>query len=192
MADGREERFTALCEGTRARIIAYAMRRSASREEAADLVAETFAIAWRRFDDVPSGEAALLWLYVTARQLHANRTRQLRRRDEVVARLAHELGDVAFHEDPRDEAGLGALFCLNSLPEEQREVLMLAGWEGLGAAEIGRVLGCSPTAARIRLHRARTRLKAETSQFSAIAKQPDPTRHAPVEGTVIHCAPEEA
>ena len=38
---------------------------------------------------------------------------------------------------------------------------MLVGWEGLRSAELARLLGCSPTAARIRLHRARARLIAE-------------------------------
>lgn len=62
----RRERFCALYEQNRPRIVAYAMRRCPSREDATDLVAETFLIAWRRLDDLPTGEGALLWLYATA------------------------------------------------------------------------------------------------------------------------------
>ena len=48
---------------------------------------------------------------------------------------------------------------LNSLDAEDRDVLLLAGWDGLEAAGIGRVLGCSAGAARMRLSRARQRLE---------------------------------
>ena len=45
------------------RLLAYALRRTASSEDAADAVAETFGIAWRRFDQLPQGESSVLWLY---------------------------------------------------------------------------------------------------------------------------------
>ena len=44
------------------------------------------------------------------------------------------------------------------LRPDDREILALAGWEGLGSDEIATVLGCSRGAARLRLHRARKRL----------------------------------
>jgi RNA polymerase sigma-70 factor (ECF subfamily) len=191
MSDEREARFTALYETARARIVTYALRRTSSREDAADVVAETFAIAWRRIDDVPDGHAGLLWLFVTARHVLANRGRRRRRSDELFEWLVAELRGAEVGEEPQDEDGLVALYCLRVLPEEQREVLMLAGWEGLSAAEIGRVLGCSPTAARIRLHRARARLQAEKGEFAADSKRSAPPGHAPVEGLAIRSAPEE-
>ncbi|RFU38840.1 sigma-70 family RNA polymerase sigma factor, partial [Actinomadura logoneensis] len=46
---------------------------------------------------------------------------------------------------------------LRSLPEADRELLTLVGWEGLGHAELATVLGCSRNAVRVRLHRARRR-----------------------------------
>ena len=54
MSEAREDRFCALHEGTRPHIIAYALRRTASPDDAADVVAETFEIAWRRLDDIPA------------------------------------------------------------------------------------------------------------------------------------------
>jgi RNA polymerase sigma factor (sigma-70 family) len=167
MSDARAERFTTLYEETRSRIVAYAMRRTASREDAADVVADVYAVAWQKFDEVPEGHAGLLWLYATARHLLANRRRRLRRNSMLVERIASELGDVPFADAPQDEERLVALLCLRSLPDDQREVLMLASWEGLNAAEIGRVLNCSPVAARIRLHRARAQLRAEMAQPSS-------------------------
>ena len=172
MSDAREDRFCALYDWTRPRIIAYAMRRTTSREDAADIVAETYEIAWRRLDDVPAGDAGLLWLYVTARYVAANHGRRTRRRDMTISRLAEELRGVSLRVEARDEESLVMQSSLASLSSDERELLMLAGWEGLNAAEIGRVLGCSPPAARIRLHRARVRLK------SAMAEIAPPRKHA--------------
>ncbi|MGH9103351.1 MAG: RNA polymerase sigma factor [Acidimicrobiales bacterium] len=153
MEQERWERFDALYRRVRSRLLAYALRRSASPDDAADVVAETFSIAWRRLDDVPMGDDALLWLYVTARHVLSNETRRLHRRKELTARLGRALDGAQVL--PRDEEGLTALLCLRSLEERDRELLMLVGWEGLNAAEAGRVLGCSAAAAGVRLHRAR-------------------------------------
>jgi RNA polymerase sigma-70 factor, ECF subfamily len=159
MSETREDRFHALYDSTRPKIIAYALRRASTPDDAADIVAETYEIAWRRLDDVPAGQAGLLWLYVTARHVLANHGRRLRRRDAVVTQLAAELRGISQHVEGPDEEALAMRSCLESLSVDEREILMLAGWDGLTASQIGQVLNCSSTAARIRLHRARARLK---------------------------------
>jgi DNA-directed RNA polymerase specialized sigma24 family protein len=97
----------------------------------------------------------------------------------------------AITSGPGDDEAVAALTCLRTLPAEQREILMLAGWEGLSAGEIGRVLGCSPTAARIRLHRARAKLRAEVQAAPGSPKQKAATRHVEDRGAKFGCAPEE-
>ncbi|MGH9295795.1 MAG: RNA polymerase sigma factor [Acidimicrobiales bacterium] len=163
MSNEREARFCELYDTTSARIVAYVMRRTTSREDAADAVAEVFAVTWRRLEDVPDGADAVLWLYVTARYVLAAQGRRRRRRDELTARLAGELEPAGWNETPDDDARLHALACLRSLPEADRELLMLAGWEGLCPTDIARMLDCSPAAARVRLHRARSRLRSSMS-----------------------------
>ena len=192
MPTAKEQRFIALYEDTKARIAAYVVRRTSSREDAADVVAETYAVAWRRIEAVPQGHDGLLWLYVTARQLLANRSRRLRRDDALICRLSDELVRLGDTFGPRDDEALAALASLRALPAEQREILMLAAWEGLGAGEIGRVLGCSPTAARIRLHRARTRLRDEVRAAPGPPKQQAATRHVGDRDAKFGCVPEEA
>ena len=67
---------------------------------------------------------------------------------------------AAHHRAPGDDPGSAALGrALARLTAADREVLLLAGWEGLTPAEIAVVLACSPAAARVRLHRARRRLR---------------------------------
>ncbi len=184
MSDSRQDQFSALYGWACPLIAAYALRRTSSREDAADIVSETFEIAWRRFDDVPTGRAALLWLYVTARYVLANHGRRTRRREAIVALLAEELEGVQTRIAPPDEDAVTMRSCLKSLLTDDREVLMLAGWEGLTASEIGRVLGCSPTAARIRLHRARSRLKDEMAGRTTQRKQSGSAGHK--QGGTLH------
>ena len=43
---------------------------------------------------------------------------------------------------------------------------MLTYWDGLPAAEVGRVLGCSTAAVWVRLHRARTAFAAAWEEAS--------------------------
>jgi RNA polymerase sigma-70 factor, ECF subfamily len=192
MSKADEDRFCTLYEAARPHIVAYALRRTASREEAADIVSETFEIAWRRLKDVPDDPDGLLWLYVTARHVLANSSRRIHRRDELTVRLAEGLRAVDVVGDPVNETGILALSSLRSLPAEDRELLMLTAWEGLSSAEVGRILGCSPTAARIRLHRARARLNAEMNRSGVTAKQVRPGGHQQGSGEAESlAAPEE-
>lgn len=158
MRDERRERFETLYRSAWPKILAYALRRAPSPEDAADIAAETFTIAWRRLDQVPVGEEAILWLYAVARNVLHNDSRRRRRRSELVDRVARHLPEYAWRSLPRDEEGLVALLCLRALPQEDRELLMLVAWEGLRPAEIARVLGCTASTARVRIHRARRRL----------------------------------
>jgi RNA polymerase sigma-70 factor, ECF subfamily len=161
MRDDRKERFADLYQSARPKILAYVLRRRSSPADVADIVAEVFTIAWRRFDEMPGGDANLLWLYVTARHVVANYGRSLRRYSAAVERVAEQLARTVAYVEPADEVTILAQLRLASLPEVDREILMLAGWEGLSSSELGEVLRCTPTAARIRLHRARARLQAE-------------------------------
>ncbi len=60
----REGRFDDLFTATYAEVLAFAIRRTEDRGTAEDVAAETFAVAWRRLEDVP-GEP-LGWLYAVA------------------------------------------------------------------------------------------------------------------------------
>ncbi len=191
----QEDRFRALYAGSRRQIFAYALRRARTPEDAADVAAETFAIAWRRIDSVPEGADALVWLYATARNVLANEARRGRRRSSLVERLGATLAAHGTLVAPPDEGALLALAALRTLRKDDREVLMLSAWEGLDAAGVGRVVGCSPGAARIRLHRARRRLEeaiADLSGVGAAGKHEVVSGHREDESAAFGCAQEEA
>lgn len=140
-------------------VLAYALRRVEDREDAADVVAETFLIAWRRLGEVPNGEEARLWLYAVARRVIANLQRTERRRTRLGRRLAESLRtDLATHPTPSGEAA-EVLRAMAGLGDGDRELLLLISWEGLSPGEAAKVLEISSLAARSRLHRARRRLR---------------------------------
>ncbi len=140
-------------------VLSYALCRVEDPDDAADVVAETFLIAWRRLDDVPIGPRERLWLYGVARRVLANLHRSERRRTRLARRLAESLrGDPAIHPGPGGERA-EVLEAMRELGEENRELLLLVSWEGLSPGEAARVLGISALAARSRLHRSRRRLR---------------------------------
>lgn len=147
-------RFEQLWDELFPRVLGYALRRT-DQEEARDVVAETFTVAWRRLEDVPDGDGALPWLLATARKQLANR----RRRDDTRSR--HAAGPFAdTGRDPADDvaerSSLAAAFTL--LSEEDRETLALIAWDGLQPREAALVTGCSAATFAVRAHRARRRL----------------------------------
>src|SRR5262249_7606751 len=153
--DDDAARFETLYRQTYDRITAYAVRRCDSAQDAADIVADTFTVAWRRISELPPGDEARLWLYGVARNLIADQRRSALRRQarhvELAADLAGLYGDhaeAAIERDPVTQA-------LRSIPDSDRELLLLVAWEGLTREEISVMLGLSSNAVRIRLHRAR-------------------------------------
>ena len=152
-------------------ILAYALRRVEDPEDAADVVAETFLVAWRRLNEVPDDTKARLWLFGVARRVIANRHRAERRRTRLGERLAESVRtELATQPAPTGEAAevLRAVGCLNA---GDRELLLLVSWEELSPGEAARVLGVSPLAARSRLHRARRRLRALLEQRDSAASR---------------------
>jgi len=151
-----QKEFEALYRATRSRLLAYAVRRSAP-EDVQDVVAETYLQAWRHLADLPTDDLAVLWLYGCARRVLANRRRGDQRRQALIERYGRQRLEPS--QDPApDHSALAARAALRGLVEADREVLMLTAWEGLSHRELAETLGCSPTAARIRLMRARRRL----------------------------------
>src|SRR5947209_1710216 len=72
----REAKLTAIFQACAGRVYAYARRRGTA-EDAQEVVAETFLVAWRRLDHVPADP--LPWLLNVARKVLANRRRSSRR-----------------------------------------------------------------------------------------------------------------
>jgi RNA polymerase sigma-70 factor (ECF subfamily) len=156
----RVERFERVFAEHSRSVFAYAARRAPERAD--DVVAETFAVAWRRFDELPPDVEP--WLYGVARRALAGQWRSQSRQSALVSRLV----DVAPAASGDDEADHSDLYeALGRLGETDREALLLTYWEGLEPERAAAVLEISRDALNQRVHRARQRLRALCQEAKA-------------------------
>jgi RNA polymerase sigma-70 factor (ECF subfamily) len=158
-ADDEQQFMTVYNHHFRA-VLRYALAR-VSPEQAKDVAAETFLIAWRRLNELPAEPAA--WLFGVARKVIAGQLRTDARQGALKSRLALISGPLGEPADPAEQATErdAARLALARLPEQDREVLMMAAWDGFAPDVAAEVLGISKAAYLTRLHRARQRLTTE-------------------------------
>ena len=151
-------KFQDLYESYAPHVYRFAFGLSGDRAEAEDITAETFVRAWVRSGAIRT-ETLKAYLFAIARNLFLERRRKGQR---VVA-----LPDDAIYPDPapgpdrqaesRFELERVGRY-LQTLPEVDRAAFVLRVQHGLPYAEIARVLGISPSAARVKVHRVRKKL----------------------------------
>ncbi len=165
MAAGQdaETRFRELYQSSYRKLLAYARRRTATPEDAEDVVSETFRIAWARLDELEKADSPIAWLYGVARRVLSNQRRSQGRSAALVVRLggiATETEEDTAAETAAARHELDAVAeAMRSLSEQDQEILALAAFEGATPAEIAAVLGISGARARTNLFRARPRLR---------------------------------
>ncbi|GIF13732.1 RNA polymerase sigma factor [Actinoplanes teichomyceticus] len=178
-----DDQFRQVYAATFEPLLGYALRRVEQPADAADVVAETFLIAWRRRAEMPPPEQIRLWLYGVARRVLANHHRGGDRRRRLGEKLRRRL--TSWSPDPAVEVPerLAVRDALARLGDLDREVLTLTVWEGLRPGEIAQVLGVRPATVRARLARARARLR------ELVGDDPRPPGH--VWDVLIAPTPEE-
>lgn len=157
------ERVAALFAAESPALLRYFLRRVEVRDDAADLVAETTLVLWRRAADLPGDdERARMWMYGIARRTLATYRRSGIRRLALADRLRDEvaLSDASTVRDPGlDEVRAAVL----ALPRREQDVVALVHWEGFTVTEAAAVLDIRPGTAQMRYSRARARLRAALS-----------------------------
>jgi RNA polymerase sigma-70 factor (ECF subfamily) len=138
--------------------------------EAEELTQDTYARALERIGQLRDPQAALAWLYRIATTVSLDRLRQ-RRPPSIAFDTVTPSGeiDASSTERERQPSLLDALEqsdmseCvqgyLAALPDHYRIAILLHDAHGLGNPEIAELLGCSLATAKIRVHRARARLR---------------------------------
>lgn len=134
-------------------VLRYVERRI-DPDRAADVCAECFAVAWKKYADEQT--RTLPWLYKTAHNLVGNAYRKRARQQKLLARLQSEA-----RLDTPSDTGVELHHALASISANDREALLLTYWEGLNAREVGQVLGCSEQAAWKRISRAKKSLRTQ-------------------------------
>ena len=153
------QRFTALFDGAYGDVLRFVRRRHGD-EGAEDVVADAFLVAWRRLEDLPEDPGdARAWLFGIARGTLANSRRGDRRRDALGVRLADHGAHGAEAADDAAALRLDVGRSWKLLTADEQEAIALTVFDGLTSAQAARVLGVTPVAYRLRLSRARRRLR---------------------------------
>ncbi|WP_197289737.1 RNA polymerase sigma factor [Saccharothrix sp. NRRL B-16348] len=150
-------------------ITAYFARRSADPQTVADLTADTFVRAITSFGTFdPAKGSPRAWLIGIASRVFAKHCEAHSQRSDSARRIAGQrpldadvLDDLVDRIDAEQAAG-ALLARLAELPRLDREVVELVDLDGLSPKEAAEALGVSAGAVRIRLFRARTKLRKTT------------------------------
>jgi RNA polymerase sigma-70 factor (ECF subfamily) len=174
------ERFELLYRQHFRAVLGYGLARLGP-EQAKDVTAETFLVAWRRLDDVP--DDPLPWLLGVARKVISGQLRGDARRAALHERMLTERTTARrpvpdLPPDPADVVASrdSALAALEQLSPMDREALTLLAWDGLDTRQAAEALGISLVAFAVRLHRARKRLSEAFRRADGTAC--DPARSA--------------
>lgn len=140
---------------------------------AEELAQDTYARALARIDQLRDPQAALAWLYRIATTVALDRLRQRR-----PAAIPLEESNLAAQAEQTADASPPALVegslersemsdCVDgylaALPDDYRIAILLHDAHGLSNGEIAELVGCSLATAKIRVHRARERLRQTLS-----------------------------
>jgi len=166
--------FAELVRGQGPRMLAVARRLLRSDDDASDAVQEAFISAFRAIGNFEGGAKLSTWLHRIVVNASLMRLRNRSRRPEVsIDELLPKFVEDGQHiDEPREWKSPEPLDALerretrelvrrliDKLPTDYRTVLLLRDIEGLDTKETAELLGVTPNAAKIRLHRARLALR---------------------------------
>ncbi|MBT5264793.1 MAG: RNA polymerase sigma factor [Rhodospirillaceae bacterium] len=163
IADGDQAAGRVLVERHSDRLFGFAMRMLGRREDAEDVVQESFMRAWRSADRWRPTASVSSWLHRITHNLSVDRLRA--RRPDL---------DIAEVDPPDDKADPAALHqatevarhvaaAIETLPERQRAALLLVHYQDLSGSEAAEVLDITIEALESLLARGRRTLRAKLS-----------------------------
>jgi RNA polymerase sigma-70 factor, ECF subfamily len=158
--DGDTEAYGELVERHLRRAFSVAHRLLGHREDAEDLVQETFLVALARIDTFDLGRSFGPWFYriLVNRGLNARKARSLRYTVDVPDTAAAS-GPLPDRAAERAELRARVEVAMAELPERQRVALELFEVEGFSGAEIAEILEIPAGTVRWHLHQARQKLR---------------------------------
>jgi RNA polymerase sigma-70 factor (ECF subfamily) len=170
--------FTMLVEKYKQPVMNLAWRTLRDETEAEDLAQNVFVQAWKSVDRYQATAKFSTWLFTIARNLCLNEIRRRVRhpaesldqtRDDSDEQPLYQVVDKRISAAPeemlRGELERKVDEALTALPENQRTALSLCRQEELSYEEIAVVLGCSLSATKSLIHRARETLKARLKPY---------------------------
>jgi RNA polymerase sigma factor (sigma-70 family) len=170
---GDRATFDALVEQMQRPLVAFAWRYLHHNADAEDVVIETFVRLHQARARLCPNTNVNAWLFTTLANLCHNRHRWRRRHPESSLDQQSELSTpelVSTEVQPdialdRNEAAAALRAAIDTLPHDQRTVVLLHHYEHLSYREIGAIVGCSERGVETRLYRARHQLRDALASF---------------------------
>lgn len=163
--EGNRSAFDALYRRVSPKLFGYLLRLTRDRERAEDLLQVTFGKVHRARSSYLIGAPLLPWLLAIARRSFYDEVRASKSRRED---LSHD-GLLPEPQPEGDEVPLDVSDALeqalNALPDSYREAIQLTKITGLSMAEAANVLGTTPTAMKLRVHRGYKALRESLEKY---------------------------
>src|SRR4051812_38955679 len=163
--DGDRLAFDELVRRTYVDTYTLAMRLTAHEEDARDVVQETYLRAWKGLKTFRGDAQFTTWLYrITANTAYTTVKRRRRHRADSLDAMLDDPVETRIEAQPEASAEQSALLArlsdtLDQLPPKLRVLVVLKDVYGLSHEEIAEELGISVSAAKVRLHRGRKKLR---------------------------------
>jgi RNA polymerase sigma-70 factor (ECF subfamily) len=177
LAAGHEAPLNELMERHAQKLFHYLVRSLQNEDDAADLAQETFVRVYQNRAKFDPGQKFTTWLYAIASNLVRDRYRWRSRHPQVSLDAENEQTEANLKDNLRatepapdeqlqtDERAASVRNAVATLPEDLRQPLILAVYEGLPQSEIAEILKCSIKAVEMRIYRARHHLKAALTEM---------------------------
>lgn len=163
IARGDEQALASLYDRYRLILFGLILRILHSRDEAEDVLQETFLQVWLKASGYDESRGRpFTWLVTISRSRAIDRLRSLGARDRLATGAASEPSDQvgnAVTDVILSERGKVVRDALSELPEEQRQVLLLAYFDGFTQSEIANQLGAPLGTVKTRMRSGMTKLR---------------------------------
>jgi RNA polymerase sigma-70 factor, ECF subfamily len=156
--EARARRFEGLYSAHSAEILRFAVRCGANRQDAEEVVIETFLVCWRRFDEMT--DPPIAWLLGVAKFVFLNNRRSHSRRQALFHKLTLARPDPPSASSDDGVSPGAVMEAFSRLDPTDRQVLELLVWREMKHEEAAQVIGCSRNAVTKRFQQARRRLQA--------------------------------
>jgi len=151
-------------------IVNYLKHRGATVADAEDLAQETFWRMLRYRDSYKPHHSFRAWMYKIARNCHTDFHRKsahkLHTQPEENTSWEPEAPEDTLNTVKTNDDKVILKQALNALPEDKRELLILARFQQLSHREISKLIGCREDTVKVRIHRALQELRTLFEEFS--------------------------
>ena len=175
--NGDHKAFEDLIKMTSDKIYNLGLRLLHNKEDAADIMQETYIAAYENLPKFKGNSSFSTWLYRIATNFALMKMREDKGRKEVpeerlkeVSKHVYDTAITDWTESPVDHLRKQELKetldrAIESLPPKYRSVFILHDIEGMSIAEISDILSISPGAVKTRAHRSRLYLREKLSEY---------------------------